>query len=305
MNEEQKDLLARYVQAFTAYDIQSLVALLQEEATASMPPFPLWLQGREDIGKWHIGPGHECNGSVLLPIEVNGSAAFAHYKPAARWPPTVRHPGARAHRRPDLEDHLLPGYRPVSAVRASRPDSTALKQPAGAPGRKLGRSSVGLGTPAVEAVGVAVVVRRRRPTRWQRTRRWRAGRAGRRSKLSCWWDAEPSSWDARGRREVAPITIHPVPGWEYRARRERGRCPKRLRLQRRWRRDCQRRLVPDGVRVLRRRFTAIQHGDRVEIGVRQAEIEDVQVLGQPGRCRRLGHRRDAQLDVPMQDHLRR
>jgi RNA polymerase sigma-70 factor (ECF subfamily) len=82
MNEEQKDLLARYVEAFTAYDIQSLVALLQEEATASMPPFPLWLQGREDIGKWHIGPGHECEGSVLLPIEVNGSAAFAHYKPA-------------------------------------------------------------------------------------------------------------------------------------------------------------------------------------------------------------------------------
>ncbi|MET0864398.1 MAG: sigma-70 family RNA polymerase sigma factor [Nakamurella sp.] len=83
MDEEQKDLLARYVQAFTAYDIDSLVALLQEEATASMPPFPLWLDGREDIGKWHIGPGHECAGSVLVPLEVNGSAAFAHYKPAA------------------------------------------------------------------------------------------------------------------------------------------------------------------------------------------------------------------------------
>ncbi|MEP6561825.1 MAG: sigma-70 family RNA polymerase sigma factor [Nakamurella sp.] len=82
MNEEQKDLLARYLQAFTAYDIESLVALLQEEATASMPPFQLWLQGRADIGKWHIGPGHECNGSVLVPLEVNGSAAFAHYKPA-------------------------------------------------------------------------------------------------------------------------------------------------------------------------------------------------------------------------------
>jgi RNA polymerase sigma-70 factor (ECF subfamily) len=83
MDEVQRDLLARYVQAFTAYDIESLVALLQEEATASMPPYALWLDGREDIGKWHIGPGHECAGSVLLPLEVNGSAAFAHYKPAA------------------------------------------------------------------------------------------------------------------------------------------------------------------------------------------------------------------------------
>jgi RNA polymerase sigma-70 factor (ECF subfamily) len=81
MDEAQRDLLARYVQAFTAYDIESLVALLQEEATASMPPFPLWLDGRENIGKWHIGPGHECAGSVLLPLEVNGTAAFAHYKP--------------------------------------------------------------------------------------------------------------------------------------------------------------------------------------------------------------------------------
>jgi len=83
MDEAQRDLLARYVQAFTAYDIESLVALLQEEATASMPPFPLWLDGRENIGKWHIGPGHGCAGSVLLPLEVNGAAAFAHYKPGA------------------------------------------------------------------------------------------------------------------------------------------------------------------------------------------------------------------------------
>jgi RNA polymerase sigma-70 factor (ECF subfamily) len=81
MDEEQKDLLARYVQAFTAYDIESLVALLQEDATASMPPYALWLEGRADIGRWHLGPGITCNGSVLLPVEVNGSAAFAHYRP--------------------------------------------------------------------------------------------------------------------------------------------------------------------------------------------------------------------------------
>ena len=81
MNDDQKGLLARYIEAFTSYDIESLVALLQEDATASMPPYQLWLQGREDIGRWHVGPGSTCNGSVLVPVQVNGSAAFAHYRP--------------------------------------------------------------------------------------------------------------------------------------------------------------------------------------------------------------------------------
>jgi RNA polymerase sigma-70 factor (ECF subfamily) len=46
-----------------------------------MPPFPLWLQGRDDIGKWHIGPGSTCEHSTLVPIEVNGSPGYAHYRP--------------------------------------------------------------------------------------------------------------------------------------------------------------------------------------------------------------------------------
>ena len=63
------------------YDIDALVALLHEDATASMPPFQLWLQGSDDIGKWHVGPGSTCEHSTLVPIEVNGSPAYAHYRP--------------------------------------------------------------------------------------------------------------------------------------------------------------------------------------------------------------------------------
>ena len=37
-------LLARYVEAFERYDIDALTALIQEDATQSMPPFDLWLQ---------------------------------------------------------------------------------------------------------------------------------------------------------------------------------------------------------------------------------------------------------------------
>ena len=69
-----------YVKAFTSYDIDALVLLLRQDATASMPPFALWLAGRDDIAAWHLGPGHECRGSRLVPLEVNGSPAFAAYK---------------------------------------------------------------------------------------------------------------------------------------------------------------------------------------------------------------------------------
>jgi RNA polymerase sigma-70 factor (ECF subfamily) len=80
MDDSDQDLLARYVQAFTSYDIEALVSLLQEDATASMPPYPLWLNGRDDIGTWHLGPGSACKGSILVPVAANGSPAFAHYK---------------------------------------------------------------------------------------------------------------------------------------------------------------------------------------------------------------------------------
>jgi len=82
MDDDQQELLARYVQAFTSYDIEALVALLHEDATASMPPYPLWLDGSADIGTWHLGPGIGCRGSRLIPMAANGSPAFAHYKPS-------------------------------------------------------------------------------------------------------------------------------------------------------------------------------------------------------------------------------
>jgi RNA polymerase sigma-70 factor (ECF subfamily) len=82
MDEAQRALLARYVDAFERYDIESLTALLHEDATQSMPPFDLWLHGRDDIFTWWFGPGIGCSGSRLLPaVAANGSPAFGQYKP--------------------------------------------------------------------------------------------------------------------------------------------------------------------------------------------------------------------------------
>ncbi|MGH3612284.1 MAG: sigma-70 family RNA polymerase sigma factor [Pseudonocardia sp.] len=83
MDAEQRALVARYVDAFERYDIASLTKLLHEDATLSMPPYALWLQGPVEIAQWHLGCGSACRGSRLIPTEANGSPAFGQYRPAA------------------------------------------------------------------------------------------------------------------------------------------------------------------------------------------------------------------------------
>jgi RNA polymerase sigma-70 factor (ECF subfamily) len=82
LDEEQKELLERYVAAFEGYDMKALTALLHEDATLSMPPYDLWLQGHENIVGWMLGVGSVCRDSRLIPTVANGSPAFAHYHPA-------------------------------------------------------------------------------------------------------------------------------------------------------------------------------------------------------------------------------
>ena len=83
LDEANRELLARYVDAFQRYDIGALTSLIQEDAKQSMPPYDLWLEGRKDIFEWWLGPGIGCRGSRLLPApSANGSVAFGQYKPS-------------------------------------------------------------------------------------------------------------------------------------------------------------------------------------------------------------------------------
>lgn len=84
LDDRQQTLLARYVAAFEQYDMDALTALLNEDATWSMPPFPLWLRGHPDIRRFCLGPGIACRGSVLVPTRANGSPAYGQYKPDGR-----------------------------------------------------------------------------------------------------------------------------------------------------------------------------------------------------------------------------
>jgi RNA polymerase sigma-70 factor (ECF subfamily) len=84
LGEEDRELLSRYVEAFERYDIEALTSLIHEDATQSMPPYELWLRGRDDIFGWWLGPGIGCKGSKVVPtMSANGSPAFGQYKPAA------------------------------------------------------------------------------------------------------------------------------------------------------------------------------------------------------------------------------
>ena len=81
LSAEQTALVARYVAAFEKYDVQALVLLLHEEATLSMPPYDLWLQGHDSIARWLTTFGRGCEGSVLIPVEASGGTpAFAQYR---------------------------------------------------------------------------------------------------------------------------------------------------------------------------------------------------------------------------------
>ena len=83
LSESQAELLEKYVDAFHEYDVDALVALMREDATLSMPPYSLWLQGPQAIRTWLLGRGSGCRGSRLIRTEACGSPAFAQYRRAA------------------------------------------------------------------------------------------------------------------------------------------------------------------------------------------------------------------------------
>ena len=87
LSGEQRQLVARYVEAFERYDVSALTALLHEEATLSMPPYELWLQGHESIAAWLSSFGVGCRGSRLVAVDAcGGTPAFAQYRDGGATP---------------------------------------------------------------------------------------------------------------------------------------------------------------------------------------------------------------------------
>jgi RNA polymerase sigma-70 factor (ECF subfamily) len=81
LDDDDRELLERYVAAFESYDIDAFVQLLHEDATQHMPPFEMWLRGAGDIGAWMLGPGAGCRGSRVFPMRANGQPSVVQYRP--------------------------------------------------------------------------------------------------------------------------------------------------------------------------------------------------------------------------------
>ena len=80
--EADRELLYRYIEAFERYDVDSLVALLHEDATLSMPPYELWLQGIPDIRRFLAALKVEGGRDRVVEVAANGCPGLAVYRPA-------------------------------------------------------------------------------------------------------------------------------------------------------------------------------------------------------------------------------
>jgi RNA polymerase sigma-70 factor (ECF subfamily) len=74
--------IERYIRAFEAADVDTLVTLLTDDAVLEMPPVPLWYAGRVNYGRF-IARVFAMRGTGwrMVPTEANGQPAVAAYCP--------------------------------------------------------------------------------------------------------------------------------------------------------------------------------------------------------------------------------
>jgi RNA polymerase sigma-70 factor (ECF subfamily) len=77
-----RETVERYVRAFEAADVDTLVRLLTDDAVLEMPPVPLWYAGRVDYGRF-IARVFAMRGTGwrMIPTAANGQPALAAYCP--------------------------------------------------------------------------------------------------------------------------------------------------------------------------------------------------------------------------------
>jgi RNA polymerase sigma-70 factor, ECF subfamily len=74
-DERVRAIVQGYLDAWERGDVAALAAMLAEDATLQMPPYPTWWRGREVIASFAVEPRHR-----YLPTQANGQAANAAYR---------------------------------------------------------------------------------------------------------------------------------------------------------------------------------------------------------------------------------
>jgi RNA polymerase sigma-70 factor, ECF subfamily len=78
-DEQLRELVARYVDAWERADVGAVVDMLAEDATFSMPPNLEWYRGREAIREF-LPKGPLSIRRRFVPVAANGQPAFATYR---------------------------------------------------------------------------------------------------------------------------------------------------------------------------------------------------------------------------------
>lgn len=75
----QGAIVARFVNAYEAADIDALVALFTDDVFLSMPPIPLEYRGRDSVAAFFAFVFGQARGFQLVPTRANGQPAFGVY----------------------------------------------------------------------------------------------------------------------------------------------------------------------------------------------------------------------------------
>ncbi|HWF74618.1 MAG TPA: sigma-70 family RNA polymerase sigma factor [Solirubrobacteraceae bacterium] len=86
-DEQLREIVDGFIDAWEGADVDRVVALLAHDATIAMPPQPTWYRGRDAVASFlravPLAPGTRWR---LLPVSANGQLAFGEY----RWNETTK-----------------------------------------------------------------------------------------------------------------------------------------------------------------------------------------------------------------------
>jgi RNA polymerase sigma-70 factor (ECF subfamily) len=85
----EREVLARYMDAWERTDVHALAALLREDAQLTMPPSPAWVYGRDAIARFFaLYPFRpDARRRVHVPTRANRQPAYAVFRQAAPGAP--------------------------------------------------------------------------------------------------------------------------------------------------------------------------------------------------------------------------
>jgi hypothetical protein len=83
LSEARKTAVAEFARAYSAGDVDALVALFTDDVFVSMPPIPLEYEGRDAAARLFSGIFGSGRRVDLVPTWANGQPAFGAYLRAA------------------------------------------------------------------------------------------------------------------------------------------------------------------------------------------------------------------------------